>query len=153
MINPRQKAMIKKIIPLIIAAIVIFLAVQQDAGFSLSPPSPTTQNASSIGQAYANRQSDLQVSGEGVVVKVLPDDNKGSRHQRFILELDGGLTVLVAHNIDLTARVSGLSRGDTVAFNGEYEWNEKGGVIHWTHHDPAGRHVDGWLRHQGKTYQ
>jgi Protein of unknown function (DUF3465) len=93
------------------------------------------------------------VQGEGVVVKVLSDDNKGSRHQKFILELSSGQTILVAHNIDLAPRISSISPGDTVAFNGEYEWNEKGGVVHWTHHDPDGRHEGGWLKSTGKTYQ
>ncbi|WP_442957776.1 DUF3465 domain-containing protein [Polaromonas sp.] len=26
----------------------------------------------------------------------------------------------------------------------------RAGVIHWTHHDPGGRHVVGWLRHGGR---
>ena len=43
--------------------------------------------------------------------------------------------------------------GDTVSFFGEYEWNSKGGVIHWTHHDPARQHVAGWLKHEGRTYE
>lgn len=106
-----------------------------------------------IAQAYRAQRSDLQVMGEGVVKKVLSDDLDGSRHQRFLLRLSNGQTLLVAHNIDLAPRIDGLRTGDTVAFYGEYEWNNQGGVIHWTHHDPAGRHVDGWLRHRGKTYQ
>ena len=106
-----------------------------------------------IAQAYRAQRSDLQVMAEGVVKKVLSDDLDGSRHQRFLLRLDNGQTLLVAHNIDLAPRIEGLRAGDTVAFYGEYEWNNQGGVIHWTHHDPAGRHVDGWLRHRGKTYQ
>jgi hypothetical protein len=82
----------------------------------------------------------------------LPDDLEGSRHQRFVLRLSSGQTLLVAHNIDLAPRISSLNRGDKVEFYGEYEWNAKGGVIHWTHHDPSGRHVGGWLKHDSKTY-
>lgn len=103
--------------------------------------------------AFAHRISNLQVSGQGTVVKLLPDDASGSRHQRFILRLASGHTLLVAHNIDLAARVESLQKGDTVAFYGEYEWNPKGGVIHWTHRDPQGRHASGWIKHGGQVYQ
>ncbi|WOJ91903.1 DUF3465 domain-containing protein [Congregibacter variabilis] len=103
--------------------------------------------------AFKNRESNLQIAGAGTVIHVLRDDTNGSRHQRFLMELDSGLTLLVAHNIDLAPRIPQLEKGDTVAFFGEYEWTEKGGVIHWTHHDPGGRHEDGWLEHHGKRYQ
>ncbi len=108
---------------------------------------------SALQLAIENRQSDVQVRGSGTVTRLLPDDNEGSRHQKFILRLASGDTVLVAHNIDLAPRIDQLKRGDRVEFHGEYEWNQRGGVVHWTHHDPAGRHVGGWLKHQGKTYQ
>ena len=106
-----------------------------------------------ITQALNTRQSGVQVMGEGVVQTLLSDDNQGSRHQRFILRLASGQTVLVAHNIDLAARIASIRTGDTVEFHGVYEWNDKGGVVHWTHHDPAGRHIAGWLKHGGRTYQ
>lgn len=108
---------------------------------------------SALSRAISRRQSDVQVEGEGTVVKVLADDNKGSRHQKFILGLARGQTILVAHNIDLAPRIPALREGDSVRFFGEYEWNAKGGVVHWTHHDPRGKHVGGWLKHGGQTYQ
>ena len=104
-------------------------------------------------QAFENQQSDLQVQGTARVVKVLPDDTKGSQHQRFIVETNQGQSILIAHNIDLAPRVANLSVGDTVEFFGEYEWNNRGGVIHWTHHDPKNRHPHGWIKHNGETYR
>ncbi|MVC09733.1 DUF3465 domain-containing protein, partial [Vibrio cholerae] len=102
-------------------------------------------NDAVLQQAYQSQQSDLQVQGLGQVVKVLPDDNDGSRHQKFILKLNSGQTLLVAHNIDLAPRIPNLKVGDSVEFYGEYEWNKKGGVLHWTHKDPQNRHAHGWL--------
>ncbi|EGR3963828.1 DUF3465 domain-containing protein, partial [Vibrio cholerae] len=96
-------------------------------------------NDAVLQQAYQSQQSDLQVQGLGQVVKVLPDDNDGSRHQKFILKLNSGQTLLVAHNIDLAPRIPNLKVGDSVEFYGEYEWNKKGGVLHWTHKDPQNR--------------
>ena len=107
----------------------------------------------SISSAYETRTSNVQVRNTGIVVKVLPDDNKGSRHQKFILKLPSGQTVLIAHNIDLAPKINSINTGDSIEFYGEYEWNAKGGVVHWTHHDPAGRHEDGWLKHNGVVYK
>ncbi len=104
-------------------------------------------------QAYKSQQSDIQVQGFGQVVKVLPDDNDGSKHQKFILKLNSGQTLLVAHNIDLAPRIPNLQVGDSVEFYGEYEWNKKGGVLHWTHKDPQNRHTHGWLKHNGQVYE
>ncbi|NTW57004.1 MAG: DUF3465 domain-containing protein [Chlorobiaceae bacterium] len=106
-----------------------------------------------IAKAFANRESNVQVSGEGIVARILPDDRSGSRHQRFILRLANGQTLLVAHNIDLAPKVEALAAGDTVTFNGEYEWGPKGGTLHWTHHDPGGSHPGGWIEFRGRRYQ
>ena len=106
-----------------------------------------------IGRAFARRTSYIQVEGEGTVIRLLADDLEGPRHQRFIVRLPSGQTLLVAHNIDVAPRIDGLAVGDTVRFSGEYVWSDKGGLIHWTHHDPQHKHVDGWVRHNGRTYK
>jgi hypothetical protein len=111
-------------------------------------PSRATQTRGDdiLARAFEQQRSNVQVTSSGVVVRVLPDDEQGSRHQRFLVRVDSGQTVLIAHNIDLAGRVEGLRAGDRVEFSGEYEWNNKGGVVHWTHRDPAGRHVAGWVK-------
>lgn len=110
-------------------------------------------NAISLEQAIQQRTSNVQVKGTGTVIRLLKDDNRGSRHQKFILKLASNKTILIAHNIDLAPRINAISTGDIIAFYGEYEWNNKGGVVHWTHHDPNGHHIGGGLKHNGNTYQ
>ena len=125
------------------------------------PPDPRYQQEGAAGvastgevdAAFASRASNVIVTGTGRVLKVLPDDRDGSRHQRFIIGLDSGLTVLVAHNIDVAPRVPDLAAGGLVDFRGEYEWNDKGGVVHWTHRTQRGDHEAGWLEYRGKRYQ
>ena len=148
---------------LILAAAVVIAALYFGLGktgdlrrFSNSPESQVEavpSQSGKLGNALTQQRSGSQVTGEGTAAKLLADDNEGSRHQRFILTLASGQTVLVAHNIDLAPRIDALKVGDTVSFNGVFEWNAKGGVIHWTHRDPSGRHQAGWLKHAGRTYQ
>lgn len=103
--------------------------------------------------AFDNHRSDVLIRGTGWVCRMLSDDLEGDRHQRFILRLASGKTLLVAHNIDLAPRLMKLELGDRVEFSGEYEWTPEGGVLHWTHRDPHGRHIGGWLKHEGHTFQ
>ena len=102
--------------------------------------------------AIRDGRSNVWVESAGEVTRVLADDDEGSRHQRFNVEIASGDTVLIAHNIDLAERAP-VERGDRVEFRGEYEWNDKGGVVHWTHHDPGAKRAGGWLRHDGQEYR
>ena len=113
--------------------------------------SEATADNTTIVEAYRSGTSNVVVEGVGTVERLLGDDVSGSRHQRFILRVAPDHTVLVSHNIDLAERVQGLAAGDRVEFRGEYEWNDRGGVVHWTHHDPQGARPGGWLRHRGRT--
>ena len=136
---------------IVVGAIAAFIGLQQYGILRLG--GTAAGNDQVFADAFANHGSNLQAEGQGTVIRILADDNDGSRHQRFILQLGSGQTLLVAHNADLAPPIAGLSVGDTVAFNGVYEWNAQGGVIHWTHRDPQGVHVAGWIKHGGSTYQ
>jgi len=138
----------------IVLAAVYFGGVE--TGFIPRQADTATSTASAdeaLAAAFEDHRSNVQVQGSGHVTRVLPDDNRGSRHQRFIVRLSSGQTLLVAHNIDLANRITSLAAGDSVEFNGEYEWSAQGGVIHWTHRDPQRNHMDGWIKHNGRTYQ
>jgi len=111
-----------------------------------------TVERSDIRSLYDAQRSGVMVSTVGNVTRILKDDNEGSRHQRFLFKNPEGLTLLVAHNIDLAPRVP-LEVDDQISIYGQYEWNNQGGVLHWTHHDPNKRHAEGWIMHNGKKYQ
>jgi len=152
----------KILVPVIVAGLAIIFVQSRDFSSSstsiTNPPSdiqlPSAESPDDLLQnAYHNKLSNQKVQGQGIVSTLLSDDLKGSRHQRFILMLDSGQTLLIAHNIDLAPKIPNLKTGDTVEFNGEYEWNADGGVIHWTHHDPNRQHRGGWLKHNGKLYE
>lgn len=115
-------------------------------------PKANPEGDAEIERAFQAGKSDVIVTSSGIVKKILPDDNEGSRHQKFILVLASGRSLLFAHNIDLAPRVP-LSEGDYVEFRGEYEYNDRGGVVHWTHHDPRGRHPGGWISLNGRKYE
>lgn len=133
-----------KLIRISLFFILAALAACQDGSHSI--------NNDAVHQAYIQQQSKVWLELSGTVVKLLPDDNKGSRHQRFIVRVAPQHTVLIAHNIDLAPYIP-LNTGQTIQALGRYEWNKKGGVLHWTHHDPKGKRLGGWIEFDGKRYR
>jgi len=116
-------------------------------------PDSTLTPVSEIEKAFQNQRSNFSVTVKGTVTRILSDDNSGDRHQRFIIKLSNKQTLLIAHNIDIAPRVSGLSVESVVYAHGDYVWNDEGGLVHWTHLDPDGSHEDGWILFNGKKYQ
>jgi hypothetical protein len=129
-----------------------FVADKVIAGDTVASELVQFDNSALI-EAFKHKKSDIFVEGAGVVKKLLADDNKGSRHQKFLVSISPEQTLLFAHNIDLAPRVENLQIGDAMTFKGEYVYNPKGGIMHWTHHDPDGNQAGGWIKHNGKIYK
>jgi len=102
--------------------------------------------------SFNKRDTGEWIEVTGFVTRLLSDDNDGSRHQRFILSIGDRRTLLVAHNLDLAKRIP-LGMGDRVRVRGMYEWNDLGGLIHWTHHDPQGIEDGGYVRYRRRNYR
>ncbi len=143
----------RKLFIALLIGIGVYAYLQNNRTVTPSFTLESEENSQTITHAYQNQLRNIQVSGSGKVTHILRDDNKGSRHQKFILRLSSDHTLLISHNIDLAPKINALQKGDLVQFYGVYEWNSRGGVVHWTHHDPGGRHVGGWLKHNGRKYE
>ncbi len=106
-----------------------------------------------VDRAYADHRSGVEVTAAGAVVRLLPDDTGPSgTHQRFIVQVKGSTqTLLIDNNVDIGKRVP-VATGDDVIVHGEYVWNDQGGLIHFTHHDPDHTHEDGWIELKGIRY-
>ncbi|MRX26765.1 DUF3465 domain-containing protein [Kangiella sp. HZ709] len=114
----------------------------------------TVQNqVQALEQYFQNRTSKKMIQITGTVIKLLSDDLIEPRHQKFIVKTSNRMSLLVTHNIDLAPRINSLNEGDEVLIYGQYEWNDKGGILHWTHHDPKNRRAGGWIIHNGKKYE
>jgi hypothetical protein len=100
---------------------------------------------------FGQQDSGTWIEAAGLVRRVLRDDSDNSRHQRFVVDLRNGQTVLIAHNIDVADRVP-LGVGDRIQFRGLYEWNDLGGLVHWTHHDPLGVDDGGFVKYRTRRY-
>ena len=113
----------------------------------------TADNAA-VQRDYTEHRSTVQVTAEGVVTSILEDATGPSgRHQRFIIRLAGlTQTVLIENNLDVGQRVP-VAPNDDLTIHGEYIWNDQGGLIHYTHHDPAPGHEGGWIDRNGVRYQ
>lgn len=160
-----QKKLSQTIVVLVGAGLLaLYQHFQQPANQQTPAKTPTAATGSTLQgsgdfqQAIArirssanNPDAKFWTTIKGNIVKTLKDDREGDQHQRFLVEISPDITLLVAHNIDLAPRVP-VREGEAVTISGEYVWNNRGGVMHWTHHDPKGRR-GGWIEVGGKRYE
>lgn len=121
----------------------------------VSPPVANEGN-SVVYDAWRAQRSHVEVTASGVIARDLGTrSGVSAAHEGFLLHLAGasgrGLTVRVEANVDFTGAMP-IAAGEPVVVRGEYEFDPRGGVIHWTHRDPRGRHPDGFIQIQNKRY-
>lgn len=103
-------------------------------------------------RAIDNKRAVHFVEGRDMkVITVLPDDTHGAQHQKFLVELKDGYTLLLVYNLDMCERVP-VQVGDRVGAGGMFIWTDRGGLLHWLHHDPRKNRPDGYVELNGKQY-
>jgi len=78
--------------------------------------------------------------------------NTKAWHEAFNVRADDGTALEIVDNVDLAPRVP-VSPGDQIGVRGELVRDSgRGPLVHWTHHDPAGHHPDGYIDLAGRRY-
>jgi Protein of unknown function (DUF3465) len=119
-------------------------------------PGPGADSNAGVYEAWRAQRSQVEVTASGSVARLLGlRRGPSGLHEGFLMHLRGdaghGLTVRVEDNVDITGEIP-LAEGDAVEVRGEYVYDSRGGVIHYTHHDPRGRHPAGYVRVGEKTF-
>jgi hypothetical protein len=114
----------------------------------------TSADNAAIARAFAEHRSNVEVTADGQVARLLADEtSETGTHQRFVLALRGSSqTLLITNNVSIGRRVP-VVVGDALVVHGEFVWNDQGGLIHFTHHDPDRSHEGGWIERQGIRYE
>jgi acetyltransferase-like isoleucine patch superfamily enzyme len=77
--------------------------------------------------------------------------NTHCMHEAFDARTAAG-AVEIVDNVAIAPRVP-VQPGDTITVRGEMVHDPgRMPIVHWTHHDPGGRHEDGFIRYQGRVY-
>lgn len=101
---------------------------------------------------FADGETGVWVSGHGTVSQVPSDETGASPSQRLVVRISDGLSVVVRHELEHSARVP-AEKGDTVAFQGRYTWDGRGGLVAYTYaaeDQPGG---GGWIELDGQRYE
>jgi Protein of unknown function (DUF3465) len=115
---------------------------------------PAPAGLTSAVDACSRGAAHVEVQLDGTVDRYLGTNRSPSgAHEGFLvvpIESGSRAEIRVEDNIDLTGFIP-LRAGERIRLQGQYECND--GVVHWTHHDPSGRHVAGYVEVNGRRYQ
>ncbi len=104
---------------------------------------------SAASRECARGGSHSEVQGGATVVRLLGmRQGESGTHEAFLVRMQGRI-VRIEDNVDITGPIP-LHRGEHVELRGQYECDD--GVIHWTHRDPGGRHMPGFIEADGRRY-
>jgi len=108
---------------------------------------------SSICDAHALQRSRVEVTASGTVTRILGiREGPSGTHEGFLVRVpDCNIVIRVEHNVDIGGSIP-LHQGEAVQLRGEYLYDPRGGIVHYTHHDPSGRHPGGSITAGGETY-
>ncbi|MBV9277651.1 MAG: DUF3465 domain-containing protein [Candidatus Eremiobacteraeota bacterium] len=111
--------------------------------------SSTLADAQRVCQSGA---SHVEVHFSGTIARYLGTHySQSGEHEGFLIMPSGSTnSLMVEDNVNLSGFIP-MRRGDAVELQGQYECNDS--VIHWTHHDPSGRHVGGFVIVNGRRFQ
>ncbi len=114
-----------------------------------------TTNASNdsalVNAVNSKRNVDFLEASGVTVIELLADDTQGLPHEKFIVRLSNGATVLCVFNLDMGQRIP-LKVGDIVDLGGQFKWTNVGALMHWLHADTQNRRPDGYVDLNGKRY-
>lgn len=85
------------------------------------------------------------------IERLLDDDLKPPKHQRWIGRLSCGARILLVYNISLCERVP-VQVGDRIQVGGELLFTRGLPLIHWLHEDPKNRRPHGYVILNGRKY-
>ena len=141
---------------MLVLTIALALSACAQSATSTGTTGVTSDNGA-VYDAWRAGRSHIEVIANGSVARMLGTHRgRSGNHEGFLLHLSGsagrGLTVRVEDNVDLTGPIP-LSEGQDVVVRGEYIFDERGGIVHYTHRDPRGRHISGYVLVDGKFYQ
>jgi hypothetical protein len=105
-----------------------------------------------IVSAWQQEKSNFHVQFEARVILKLPDEDNYGNAQKFLVVLENGHRLLISHDLEISTRVP-IVVNSLIRVKGEYDWNETGGMVHWTHRDINNERDGGWIELNNHRYR